>query len=472
MAAVGYVANATGSTPSLNIREVLTDFGHTVTLSTQAAFLSGTFSAQDVIVVGPHDRDDATFIANLDTHMDTHGVPIVCLAVDVVAAAPTGLDTAGAQARDAGDVPDSAAAALGIIAVERRSATDPDASDTLNLRETDSRTNMITNSLFGTDDFVDQLMLGEGDVGMIVTEQPEVRSPITGDIIEQSQNLAGTRLITNDLGFTMLNAAASGAGKVGQRTGETFSERVVFFGVTGSQGFGREGSGIINAAIIWVQDNAASNDFDATATGNGAVFAYIDLSDLVTYDSGTIVWDETTPGGTSVVVEVSDDDGVSFSVQTNGGVIPVLSASEDVSKKRLLIKVTLAGTTSVTPDFDNLVVTLRGEQPALQDMDTTGATAGVLAPDEEFLGGQVIWISGSNSGTAMEIRSWDSATRTIKLWKKMELAIAPGDIFDIRPGCQKRLLLDCRDRFDNVDNFRAEPHIPGTDQLTKTPDRQ
>lgn len=469
MAAVGYVANDTGSAESLNIRDALENYGHTVTLSTQAAFTSGTFSGQDVVVVGPTDRDDAAFVADLDTHMSTHGVPVVCLATD-------GL-SAGEQARDGGGTPDSTAAALGLIAVERRSATDPDPADTMELRTDNSRTNMITNALFGPDDFEDQLMLGSGDDGMVVTELPEVRNPITGAVIEQPQNVAGVRLLVNEAGFTILCAADAGDDRVGVRTGETFDTRAVFFGVTGSQEFGREGAGVLNAAVVWVQDDAAANDFDPSATGNGVVLAYIDLSPLATYDSGSISWTEVTPGATTVTVEVSDDDGATFSAQSNGGAIPVLSASEDVSEKRLLIKVTLDGTTTETPELSDLVVVLNGELPALQDMDTSGNLLGTLAPDSEFLAGQVIWITGNNAGTAMEIREWDSGALTIRLWAKMELEIQAGDVFDIRPGCQKRFIEDCVNKFghsgtNNPPFFRGEPHVPGTDQITKTPDRQ
>jgi uncharacterized phage protein (TIGR02218 family) len=44
----------------------------------------------------------------------------------------------------------------------------------------------------------------------------------------------------------------------------------------------------------------------------------------------------------------------------------------------------------------------------------------------------------------------------------MALPIAPGDTFAVTAGCDKRFAT-CRDRFDNVLNFRGFPHIPGND---------
>ena len=40
--------------------------------------------------------------------------------------------------------------------------------------------------------------------------------------------------------------------------------------------------------------------------------------------------------------------------------------------------------------------------------------------------------------------------------------IAAGDTFVVTAGCDKRFAT-CRDRFDNVVNFRGFPHIPGND---------
>ncbi len=53
----------------------------------------------------------------------------------------------------------------------------------------------------------------------------------------------------------------------------------------------------------------------------------------------------------------------------------------------------------------------------------------------------------------------------------MPLPFTPaiGDDVYIFPGCDKRLAT-CRDKFDNVRNFRGFPHIPGNDAMTQYPD--
>ena len=57
----------------------------------------------------------------------------------------------------------------------------------------------------------------------------------------------------------------------------------------------------------------------------------------------------------------------------------------------------------------------------------------------------------------------------IELYLPLGYAIAPGDVFRLHPGCDKRLDT-CIDRFANVLNFRGEPYIPGQDLLMSYPD--
>ena len=59
--------------------------------------------------------------------------------------------------------------------------------------------------------------------------------------------------------------------------------------------------------------------------------------------------------------------------------------------------------------------------------------------------------------------------RLVTLVLAMPAAVQVGDTFSIVAGCRKRLE-DCRDKFDNVLNFRGEPHRPGVDALTAAPE--
>ena len=47
-------------------------------------------------------------------------------------------------------------------------------------------------------------------------------------------------------------------------------------------------------------------------------------------------------------------------------------------------------------------------------------------------------------------------------------AVEPGCVVEVREGCDKRFET-CVNRFANALNFRGEPHLPGTDLLTRYP---
>jgi uncharacterized phage protein (TIGR02218 family) len=90
--------------------------------------------------------------------------------------------------------------------------------------------------------------------------------------------------------------------------------------------------------------------------------------------------------------------------------------------------------------------------------------------DGWFTAGQLTFTSGANDGLAIEVKSHraDGATVTLTLWQAMPEPIAPGDTLSITAGCDKRFAT-CRDRFDNVANFRGFPHIPGNDFVVSYP---
>lgn len=470
---VGYVANSLASTESVNLLAVLSAFGHSVSTSTQAAFASGTFSAQDAVVVGPTDRDDAAFAADLDVHMDTHGVPVLLTASG-------GLASAGAVARNGSGVADSTAALLGMLTLERRNQDSPtSAPDSLELRD-DARGNFAVASSFGTTDYGDdEFMLARGSAGMWVSHVAEALDGTTLLPREVAAHACGARLANDGRGFTMALAGEAGDARVGARFGEVLSTRCAWLGASGSIEFGRDGAALLEALLAWLVAPTASPAVDQypVGSGNGAVLARVDLRPLGTFDSGTIAWTASTPAGTSLSVDVSDDEGASWSAQSNGGAVAVLSMGEDVSTKRLLVRVSLSTSDpDETPALSGLLVTLKGEDPSLQSLGTDGSKLGTLAGDSDFVAGHVVWVTGENAGLSMEVRSWTSATRTLQLWLPMRLDVAPGDVFDIYPGCLKRFAEDCVGRYGHTGvgapKFRGEPHVPGQDFVTQYPDAQ
>ena len=81
-----------------------------------------------------------------------------------------------------------------------------------------------------------------------------------------------------------------------------------------------------------------------------------------------------------------------------------------------------------------------------------------------FIGGKLTWTSGLNDGLSMEIR--ENTTGVLQLGLPMPYAVAPGDTYELTPGC-KGHLPDCSGTYDNVVNFRGEPHLGGNDLLAQ-----
>ena len=77
------------------------------------------------------------------------------------------------------------------------------------------------------------------------------------------------------------------------------------------------------------------------------------------------------------------------------------------------------------------------------------------------------WDTGANSSGVSYVESYDGSE--ITLVSAPAGPFLAGDEFRAMAGCGKRVLEDCRDKFDNVVNFQGEPHRPGVDQLTAPP---
>ncbi len=90
------------------------------------------------------------------------------------------------------------------------------------------------------------------------------------------------------------------------------------------------------------------------------------------------------------------------------------------------------------------------------------------APDAFITEGNVTFLTGSNTNLKMEVKTFVQSSHTVSLFLPMPFDISSGDTLNITAGCNKKLAV-CRDTWDNVDNFRGEPHLPGNDLLFKTP---
>lgn len=104
-----------------------------------------------------------------------------------------------------------------------------------------------------------------------------------------------------------------------------------------------------------------------------------------------------------------------------------------------------------------------GPEYALEYSDyTSGGEAIPQGNTGYFTFGMVTFTSGGNIGLSMEVKSY--VPGLVELQLPMPYPINVGDAYTITKGCGKRFNEDCRDGFNNVVNFRGEPHIPGQDQ--------
>ncbi len=80
-----------------------------------------------------------------------------------------------------------------------------------------------------------------------------------------------------------------------------------------------------------------------------------------------------------------------------------------------------------------------------------------------FYGAKITWLSGPNAGTDSFVRTWITATKTLKVYVPLTDNISIGDKFLFSLGCNKTIS-DCATRFNNAINFRGEPYLPGAEK--------
>ena len=85
-----------------------------------------------------------------------------------------------------------------------------------------------------------------------------------------------------------------------------------------------------------------------------------------------------------------------------------------------------------------------------------------------FTSGTLTWTSGANAARITEVLSHgiDGSITSLTLLEAPVRAIAEGDSFIARAGCDKRIVT-CSAKFANVANFRGFPNIPGQDAVLR-----
>lgn len=87
-----------------------------------------------------------------------------------------------------------------------------------------------------------------------------------------------------------------------------------------------------------------------------------------------------------------------------------------------------------------------------------------------FTGGSVTFTSGANNGLSMEVKEYilqASGGGRMILAMSMPYSVSIGDQYTMTKGCDKTLAT-CKSRYNNIINFRGEPHVPGMDRVMET----
>lgn len=104
-------------------------------------------------------------------------------------------------------------------------------------------------------------------------------------------------------------------------------------------------------------------------------------------------------------------------------------------------------------------VITQGSVFTVQTSDTTGF----------FDYGVILFTSGLNAGISREIKSSPAGgggLATITVQESFPFAIAVNDVLTLTAGCDRNYTT-CVNKFQNQQNFRGEPFLPGVDQLLK-----
>lgn len=100
-------------------------------------------------------------------------------------------------------------------------------------------------------------------------------------------------------------------------------------------------------------------------------------------------------------------------------------------------------------------------------VDELNITVAAAIDAADFVDGKLWFTSGVGNGTLpMDIVGGSGST--LELFRPLPFTPSPGDSLTIKEGCDRTRTM-CRDRYDNVLEFRGFPEVPGSDQAMKIP---
>lgn len=194
--------------------------------------------------------------------------------------------------------------------------------------------------------------------------------------------------------------------------------------------------------------HALSAESLALGQWNGARLVLM-VADWEAADTRNIVIAEGRLGEVAV-------QGVAFSAELRGG-------SDWL--EQAIVPVTSAGCRADFGDRD-CGVPLAEVTVRRQILSANGPVMTVADAPEAMTHGHLRWLSGPLRGQDMVIIAQNGDA--LRLAETPAIPIAAGTAVALVAGCDKRAET-CRSRYGNMINFRGEPHLPGTDLLTRYP---
>lgn len=91
----------------------------------------------------------------------------------------------------------------------------------------------------------------------------------------------------------------------------------------------------------------------------------------------------------------------------------------------------------------------------------------VKKENDFFSYGVITWKTGLNAGSQMEVKKYNANGKT-ELFLPMNFTVGIGDTFSIVAGCDSNATT-CRNKFNNLVNFRGEPYIIGNSYSASYP---
>ncbi len=123
------------------------------------------------------------------------------------------------------------------------------------------------------------------------------------------------------------------------------------------------------------------------------------------------------------------------------------------------------GTVLSSPDLITIVPTVAGSPPVVDLFQKgVGYPGTTPAPEGWFDNGVIKFLDGDLAGYQFEIAIFDGATLQLYPQQPLPFSPAPGDTFEIEPGCNK-LKATCDTKFHNIINYAGEADIPGVNVI-------